>query len=354
MIFNTDDIRAAVSGGILSELQADQLAALANARQSDQTGLASVDEPFELFRGFNEIFVVVGLGILYSGWLGLMFAGGSPGAISLLFFGVSGGAIVVALAMYFSLRRRMVAPSIALSVMFAISAIQIGFGVNDLFFAGSVYQLLVVAVTAAVMLFGFWLVFRVPFTVALIAIAIFVATISAFLTGDLNMTNPTDLFLLSAEGPLALVTFVLGIAGFILAMRFDMSDPHRVTRRSLNGFWLHIVAAPAIVNTIALTLFDNGSGAALFGLLLFIVGMALVAIIIDRRSFLLAGIGYVVALSTAVMDDSAYVAILSLGLLLVLLGASWEKFRGRMMNLLPEFPGKDRLPPYNLPITENQ
>jgi hypothetical protein len=27
-------------------------------------------------------------------------------------------------------------------------------------------------------------------------------------------------------------------------MAFDMSDPHRVTRRAAQGFWLHVVARP--------------------------------------------------------------------------------------------------------------
>ncbi len=348
MTFSNDDIRAAVSSGILSELQGDRLATLANTRQSGRANLSDIDEPFEVFRGFNEIFVVVGLSILFSGWFSLAFSGDQDTGTRLIALGGVGCIFTASLAYYFTTKRRMVAPSIALSVMFAISAVQIGMGLEGLLFGNPNYMV-VTSALSAVFLFGYWWVFRVPFSVALIALAVFTLCISAFLIGDLDLGNPTEIFILSAEGPLALVTMFLGLVGFALAMRFDMSDPNRVTRRSLNGFWLHIVAAPAIVNTVALTLFENGSGLAQIALLIFVICMALVAIVIDRRSFLLAGVGYVVALSATVIDGGASVAILIFGLLLVLLGAGWEKIRARIMAGLPGFPGKDRLPPYFLP-----
>jgi selenocysteine-specific translation elongation factor len=83
-------------------------------------------------------------------------------------------------------------------------------------------------------------------------------------------------------------------------MSFDMSDPHRVTRRSHSpGFWLHVIAAPAIVNTVALTLFQirNALGRTV-GLLdrVYRRSSPSFAIAIDRRSFLVSGVGYVVAL----------------------------------------------------------
>ena len=113
--------------------------------------------------------------------------------------------------------------------------------------------------------------------------------------------NLDDLFLLSAGGPFAFITLVLGFAVFLVAMWFDMSDPHRVTRRSANGFWLHVVAAPALVNTIALTLLDRDTAGSNILLVAVLAFFALVAIVIDRRSFLLAAIGYSVALAFTVL-----------------------------------------------------
>ena len=52
-----DDLRAAVGAGILTEGQAAHLLAIGEARHGQRAALAADDEPFELFRGFAEIFV---------------------------------------------------------------------------------------------------------------------------------------------------------------------------------------------------------------------------------------------------------------------------------------------------------
>ena len=98
-------------------------------------------------------------------------------------------------------------------------------------------------------------------------------------------------------------------------MWFDMSDPHRVTRRSANGFWLHVVAAPALVNTIALSACWSATAPGRNLILLAVLGFfALVAIVIDRRSFLIAAIGYSVALALTIWTATARpTTVLALG-----------------------------------------
>ena len=76
-------------------------------------------------------------------------------------------------------------------------------------------------------------------------------------------------------------------------MRHDLRDPHRVTRHAACAFWLHLLAAPAIVNTAAFTLYASSGATATAGLIVFLLAMTAVALVIDRRSFLLSGIGYV-------------------------------------------------------------
>ncbi|MEL7320332.1 MAG: hypothetical protein AAFN04_17040, partial [Pseudomonadota bacterium] len=71
-MIDTDDIRAAVGSGLLTERQAASLTALAQSRRGAREGLAPGDEPFELFRGFNEVFIMVGLVILGAGWIGVV------------------------------------------------------------------------------------------------------------------------------------------------------------------------------------------------------------------------------------------------------------------------------------------
>ena len=70
-MIDTDDIRAAVGSGLLTEGQAASLTALAHSRKGAREDLQPGDEPFELFRGFNEIFIMVGLIILGAGWAGV-------------------------------------------------------------------------------------------------------------------------------------------------------------------------------------------------------------------------------------------------------------------------------------------
>jgi hypothetical protein len=54
-----------------------------------------------------------------------------------------------------------------------------------------------------------------------------------------------------------------------------------------------------------------------------------------------------VALAMTVLQGAAFLSILLFGLVLVLLGAKWEEIRRSILNTLPDFPGKTRLPPWD-------
>ncbi len=77
--FNEDDLRAAVAAGHASEAQAASILALAADRQNERQILDAYDELFELFRGFNEVFIAVGLALAMSGWIGLAVISGVQG-----------------------------------------------------------------------------------------------------------------------------------------------------------------------------------------------------------------------------------------------------------------------------------
>ncbi|MEM9318672.1 MAG: hypothetical protein AAGA70_06665 [Pseudomonadota bacterium] len=350
-----DDIRAAVASGFITEAQAASIVTLSDERRGVRDRMSGLDEPFELFRGFNEIFIVVGLVILFSGWAGLTglsFIGSSQGYLLAMLFGCMGAGAMVALAAYFTMKRRMVAPSIAIAIMFALSVSQFGLGVAWAFDAEAPQELTITALITTLALAVYFIRFRVPFVVALISIGVFATCFGLVFIGGRFPDNIEDLFLLSADGPFAILTFVLGIIGFCIAMWFDMGDPHRVMLRSRAGFWLHIIAAPAIINTVALTLFSVGTILAQTVLVVFVAALAIVAVVIDRRSFLVSGVGYIVAVAVTLLEDQVFVAILALGLGLVLLGAKWENLRGWMMTRLPDFPGKTRLPPWSVSSAE--
>jgi hypothetical protein len=346
-----DDVRAAISAGTLSEAQAASLIVLAEERAGVRAHLKGLDEPFELFKGFNEVFIVVGLAILwfgYAGVTGMTLLGTTSGYILGTVYAAAGMAAVLVLARYFTLTRRMVGPSNALAIMFGLMSGQFGLSVSAMFDLTTPQTLTASAAIAAVLLSAYYALFRVPFTVALVALSIFAAGFGLATLGGSFPETPRDIFLLSADGPFAVLTIAFGFLGLIIAMMFDMSDPHRVTRRSASGFWLHVLAAPAIVNTVALTLFDAGTLPAQVLLAAFIALMAVFAVVIDRRSFLVSGVGYVVALALTVAEGQAFFVILMLGAGLVLLGAQWEGLRRAIMRRLPAFPGKRRLPPYDL------
>lgn len=346
-----DDLRAAVAAGALSEAQAARLVTLADARTRGRAGPGTADEPFELFRGFNEIFVVVGLAILGTGWLGVwaLVAGTSNG------FGpvwavasIATAAALTALAEYFVRRRRMVAPAIALACAWTVTAFWFWATRLDALslFGGLEPAALVgpLALTTATVA-AFWWRYRVPFAMAIIAACAFAVLIAGIAAASGQAADLSEIFLLSASGPFAWGTLAFGLGLFALAMRFDMSDPHRMTLRAANGFWLHVAAAPAIVNTLALTLLAQG-GAALAALAVLLAGIAAVAVVIDRRSFLISAVGYVVALiaQTAEGVGGGAVGTLLLGAGLVALGAGWSRVRAPLVARLPAGL-RDRLPP---------
>ncbi|MBM1220739.1 hypothetical protein JQU17_19215 [Ponticoccus sp. SC2-23] len=343
-----DDLKAAVGSGLISEAQAAGLASLADSRRGARQDLAAGDEPFELFRGFNEIFIVVGMVILAIGWgaIGVLFIEGGNYFSRTVAFAVAGAVLVWLLSEYFIRRRRMVAPAITLSILWSINA-SAGFSAEfsqPFMVAQQDFSSLPLPLALTTLsLVVYWFRFRVPFAMAMIALGAFgVALVWASTTGG-SPDSFEDLFLLSAGGRFAWITLLIGLIVFGVAMAFDMSDPHRVTRRSANGFWLHVVAAPALVNTLALTLLTGDA----FALLAIVLGIfALIAVVIDRRSFLITAVGYCVTLAFTVFGgDGGAFTIFALGLALLLLGAFWEKLRSRLLRLLGPVLPLSRLPP---------
>lgn len=349
MTIQSEDLRAAVQRGLITEAQAASLTAMAEARRTALQAAEPAEEPFVLFKGFNEVFIVVGLAILFGGWMGVtalmgwdLDGDGGQAAVALSAITLLGLGL---LSNYFTLKRRMIAPSIALSIMVALTAGRMGWslaeiaGLSDLRASALGW-----GIVLGVMLL-YYRRYRVPFSAAIIACAAFSLIWSVLAAGNVIPGDGYALWRFSADGPLAVVSVLFGLALFVLAMRFDMTDPHRVTTRSATGFWLHVSSAPLIVNTIAMNLMESGVIGAQLMLFLFLLVLAVIAVVIDRRSFLVSGAAYAVALAFTLFDGSALV-IVFLGLGLVLLGANWERMRGALMRALPDFPGKTRLPPY--------
>lgn len=347
-----DDLRAAVAAGIVTEQQAARLVTLAQARAGTRAGLTGDDEPFELFKGFSEIFISVGLVILLSGIIGLSSITGHVLAIAL-----TGVALAVALASYFTRRRRMVLPSIVLTVAFGLSmsaSVLWALGYADFAQVPGTWAILTVGGAIIAGLLVWFRLFKVPFTMFLIgcvALAAILLSISAAapVALYLDWSNMFDL----GGSRLALGTLGFGIAAFVLGMAFDMRDPHRLGRHAASGFWLHVLAAPALVNTVALTFLNRQTTTGYVLLAVSLAIVTLLALVIDRRSFLTAGIGYLGVLLALVLTPEGAQGPFNWALLLIVLGgfitltgAFWMSWRSAIMRLLPAFPGKARLPPW--------
>ncbi len=351
--FNMNDIRAAVAANVLSEEQASRLQVFAESRLGFRDHMKVDDEPFELFKGFAEIFVTVGLGMLFGG--GLIWLIVAQGSIYVSLFGA---AISFVMAFYFTLKRRMNLPSIFLATVFAGN---IGAFFFVLFFDPinpSEYDFLYTALIGMAAMAIWYKIFKLPFSMFLFGLygAVVALAIAAIMSP--NVLDIFELrqgvFDLNNASYFPIATMIFGVLVFVLAMYFDTKDPHRVSRFAASGFWLHVLAAVAIVNTVALTLFNTGGALGYSLTSLALLAISIVALIIDRRSFLTAGILYMGFLIYAAFegntdggDEFASIAtFLIIGVFITVLGTWWAQIRAKIMHKLPEFPLKKRLPPY--------
>ncbi len=356
--FTHEDLRAAVAAGLLSEAQAASVNTIAQERAGKRAAMPAEDEPFEFFRGFSEIFVSIGLIILLSGIAGFLAWFGGITSLTIVPLGCA--AIAWWWAGYFTLKRRMNLPSMVLALSFGG-----GIYLSVLTVLGQTAMPLRTTVvlsfiTAALGMAVWYRRFRLPFTVfilglfALGAVYTMTASIDAlggFVSGD--RYGLSGLFDLRNSPQFALATLGFGIAAFLAGMWFDIRDPHRLGRHAATAFWLHLLAAPALVNTVAMTLLNTGGTGGFVTLIIALMVITVLALVIDRRSFLTAAIIYIaiaiswVAQGNGGSDVGTWIGVvIVLGALITAIGTWWVPLRSAVMRILPDFPGKNRLPPY--------
>jgi len=351
-----EDLRAAVAAGIVTEAQAASISALANSRSGKRAALPAEDEPFEFFKGFSEIFVSIGLVILLAGTTGMLAWFGGVALLTVLPLICAG--ICWWWAGYFTLKRRMNLPSMVLASAFGggiyLSAITI-LTQADM----PIRSVVVIAFIMAALGMALWYRrFRLPFSAFILGLfalgAIYTLTASVDALGGFvagSRGGVGGFFDLRESPQFATATLLFGIVAFLAAMWFDTRDPHRLGRHSATAFWLHMLAAPALVNTVALTLYNSGGAGGIGLLVVALVIITLLALVIDRRSFLTAAIAYIALVIAWVVGDSgnfgtwAFILI-ALGGLITAIGTWWVQLRAVVLHALPDFPGKSRLPPY--------
>jgi hypothetical protein len=347
-------VEAALRAGVITRDQADRLIAdfaAAAPAQATPPPADAEDEKFRILGGFNDIFVAIGVALLYGALLVL------AGSIAPFLLSVIGAAAAWLLSEVFSRRMRLALPSIMLAKLFAtgvglsvLLAYTVGLGTSTrpLTYLSSVAGvgglLTGLGVLAAALLHHRR--FQVPINWAIGAgggvLALF--GILGTVMGPRVLVYVTEL------------VFIAGLIVFALAMRLDFSDPGRRTRRSDAAFWMHLMAAPMLVHplvtTVAGPVWQMDTVTALLMLAIF-AGVALVALVIDRRALLVSSLLYTGSALVYLIQKAGLgggqatlaVTLLSLAIVVLSLSAFWRGIRGRLLPLLPLGSLAARLPP---------
>ncbi|MEQ1697617.1 MAG: hypothetical protein ABL901_17420 [Hyphomicrobiaceae bacterium] len=342
-MLRAEDIAEAVKTGVITTEQAAALEGIATARHKARVFAVGREERFRLMGGFNDFFIAVGvmlLGIAIGSWpiVGLVAMWG--------------------LAEYLTGKLKLVAPSILIVAILAISAVatvgRFNLGPSAAF-----------AAAMAVIGVHYWR-FRLPFSLfvlALTGVGLILSLVSALATGPLGIAAA------DVDALMRILALVLGLGVFAWAMSFDMSDPERLTLRADCGFWLHLIAAPLIVHSLAGPLMSHPmwpgmratgaaemTGAAVVVVVLLVFALSTIALIVDRRALLVAGLGYLGSAlaytlsKVAGASPSYYVVpvLVFLGVLIIVLGVRWRHIRSVLMSALSGESWKRGLPPYVL------
>jgi len=322
-MYSDEDLDEAVAEGIVSAVA---VAAL-RAHVTDRRRIVwdADDEHFRLLTGFNDIFVVIAsaLLLLSVGWIGYRAA---P------WFGALAVSVISwALAEFFVRVRRMALMAIVLLLTFlggivaAIISVQVG--------AGGAALGTLIGLSTAVAAYVHWRRFHVPITVAaaLCVLAPTVIEVAIALVPWLRHAVPG-------------LVLTAGLVAFVLALRWDASDPERHTRRADVAFWLHMVAAPLMVHSVFTMLGlanPTGADARTLAVLFLYLALALVSLAIDRRAFMVSALGYVLYAFSSLLNHAGIVGMgfavtaLLIGSALLVLSAFWHRSRVAVVSHLP-------------------
>jgi MFS family permease len=370
-VYSDEDLNSAVAAGALSA----EAAANFRSHMSEMRALPHAsEEDFRLLNSFNDIFVSIGIVILLVALAAIgqavadfimpppawsdynpamtdaaMREWGRTNAMNDALGVALSGALVAAaawpLAEFFTARRRMALPSIILLLAFVGGVFATGVGGvllavadsndNDTLGAVLVAGAALIAAGAAWL---HWRRFMVPITVAAGSAAL-AGTVLALIAAAIGPDNLDEKVMLS-------LVLVAGLALFAFAMRWDMSDRERTTRRSDVAFWLHLTAAPMIAHPVfallGVTEGDNPGVGAAVGVLAVYIVFGLVALAVDRRALLVSALAYVLFALTFLFREFGAVELnfaltaLVIGSALLSLSAFWQPIRRGVVGMLPE------------------
>ena len=334
-MYSDADLTDAVASGAIAPQAADALRAFVANRQATST---PDEEQFRLLTGFNDIFVSIATVLLLTSawWL--------AGSVNPVLGAATLGGLSWALGEYFTRRRRMALPSILLLASFTGGMFSFGWDMVRMFLPDSLgdsaqWAVVAGAVLAVAATVAHWRRFHVPITIAAGALASVGAAIALLMAIWPNLERGTMVAIL-----------ICGLGVFALAMRWDMSDRTRTTRRSDVAFWLHLSAAPLIVHPTFQLLGLLDSDGTDLGRAAVAVGVyGLLALVVDRRALLVSALFYVLYAISALLKAAGALSFslaltaLVAGSALLVLSAFWHPTRRAVLAAMPSGL-RDRVP----------
>ena len=331
----------AVAEGVITQAQADAIAAI-KARK------AATEEPFTLINNFGDLFLCLGLMIVYlsmsrfATMLGL-----DPTFVYLAFAALFW---VLAEVFVFKARRRFPAVlSVALFIWLATSAylsvttvsfswVAIFRGQGEVGLLGLLSALFAVTVVR----------FRLPILVLGLAVSV----VLLVFTYAMRYVEP-----LAAFSVLALCGAALLLAGVYL----DSKDRARTGQAHEWALWLFVVGSPLMVHGIMLyvlrdriAMFSIGltsgspdliaaqAGTVIWMVAALAIAFTLLGLILDRRSLVASSLLYfTAALTYAAYQSGAGLTVifaavpLAIGLLVIVLGLAWNPLRELVLRVVP-------------------
>lgn len=327
-----EQITAALDAGIISQSQADAMRTQLTSETKTGSTIGN-EENLRFIRGFSDIFIAIGVGLLMLGLsaMSALFGGG---------LAYLGAAVLAALmAEYFGRKKRSHLPTLITALGFLVFTLKGA----DILLGGSPIMAALIALIA--MSLFYWRV-RLPFCIALI-------TLAALTLGLNILSNIAPDFVRSQFGWVMALGGLICLAGGVF---YDSKDLHRTTRFSDNAFWLHLTAAPLLIHGAVLELvktqttqvlgfvpvIDVSQGDAL--IMLVIVGIVtIIGLVLNRRALIvsslfyaLIAVGYLLTKSGVSLSLALTLTLILIGAAIVLLGVGWHPVRNAIIKFLPK------------------
>lgn len=313
-------------------------------RTSEPVSPVEESEAPRFIRGFHDILITIGIIVALVG------LGGLASIYAVI-------PAVIVLAEILVRRQRLALPAVVLTIAFVyavgVGTIPLWDGINAADEAWLPAGLLATVAVAALVVY--WR-YRVPLALAGGLVAILAAT--AYCVGlAVRWLSGNAAFYEAHPSVFVALLGGFALAIFAIALRFDLADRDRVTRRSDVAFWMHLAAAPAILHTVVAQVYlgnadglfsGNTSVLQAIAVVVAVTVLMLVGIVLDRRAFVTSGLlsfGYALtvllsegglARLVASAETLVFLTLLAIGVVVLSLGIGWQPLRRVIVGNLPD------------------